>query len=565
VAATEKIVAARSTRRWLALSVLALALLFPLAGMAQTRGEAPAPATSARGMETAPTETRGQHAKFVVLNREIAVFRAPFLGTPAWERAKLSARRLHELLQRGGPGKVAVEDLPQGAMVTVDRALLFVLTPEDVTESFEETPHDAALRAAAVLRRVVSETREARDLERMLLAAGVAAVATLVYAVLLWILFWAKRALQRKMLAIAARESERLHVRGVALFSAETAAALLRGLVSLALTGLIVVLSYQWAAFVFGRFPFTRPWAEKLDEFFLNLVVGILGGIVDALPGLAVAFVIFWLTRVATRALNRFLVTLQTSNVATGTWLDADTVRPTRRLITIGLWLLAAVMAYPYLPGAHTEAFRGISVLIGLMVSLGASSIVAQGGSGLLLMYSRTFRTGDYVRIGDKEGTVTEIGTFATRLRTGRGEEIALPNALVIASTMTNYSFPTQGAGFVLDTSVTIGYDTPWRQVEAMLLEAAGRTDGILQTPAPRVFQVALLDFYVEYRLVTVGSPTEPMPRAMLLTALHQGVQDVFNEHGVQIMSPHYRGDPSRPKVVPRPQWYAAPAKPPEG
>jgi len=113
----------------------------------------------------------------------------------------------------------------------------------------------------------------------------------------------------------------------------------------------------------------------------------------------------------------------------------------------------------------------------------------------------------------------------------------------------------------VVDTTVTIGYDTPWRQVHAMLIEAALRTPGVLADPAPRVFQTALSDFYPEYRLVCQAIPSEPRPRAVVLSVLHANIQDVFNEHGVQIMSPHYRGDPAQPKLVPKAQWFAAPAQ----
>ena len=118
-----------------------------------------------------------------------------------------------------------------------------------------------------------------------------------------------------------------------------------------------------------------------------------------------------------------------------------------------------------------------------------------------------------------------------------------------------------EGRGYVVDTTVTIGYDTPWRQVEALLIEAAGRTPGVLRKPEPRVFQTALSDFYPEYRLVCQAVPSEPRPRAEVLSALHASIQDVFNEHGVQIMSPHYLGDPADPKLVPPDRWYAEPAR----
>jgi small-conductance mechanosensitive channel len=195
------------------------------------------------------------------------------------------------------------------------------------------------------------------------------------------------------------------------------------------------------------------------------------------------------------------------------------------------------------------------------MLSIGSSNLVGHAGSGLILTYSRVFRRGEYVRIAEHEGTVTELGMFATRLRTGLGEEVTLSNSLVLGAVTKNYSRAVNGTGYVVDTVVTIGYDTPWRQVHAMLIEAALRTSGVLADPAPRVFQTALSDFYPEYRLVCQAIPSEPRPRAMVLSALHANIQDVFNTHGVQIMSPHYRGDPEQPKLVPQAQWFAAPAQ----
>jgi small-conductance mechanosensitive channel len=217
-------------------------------------------------------------------------------------------------------------------------------------------------------------------------------------------------------------------------------------------------------------------------------------------------------------------------------------------------------MAYPYLPGSDTEAFKALSVLVGLMLSLGGSSIVGQAASGLVVLYTRTLRVGEYVRIDGNEGTIVELGTFTTRIRTGLGEELTLPNSLVLGSVTRNYSRAVRGPGYILDTTVTIGYDAPWRQVHAMLIEAARRTPGVLAEPPPAVFQTGLSDFYPVYRLVCQAIPSEPRSRAELLSQLHANVQDVFNEHDVQIMSPHYLGDPEVPKVVPPSRWHAPPA-----
>lgn len=198
------------------------------------------------------------------------------------------------------------------------------------------------------------------------------------------------------------------------------------------------------------------------------------------------------------------------------------------------------------------------------MVSIGASGIVGQAASGFILMYTRAFRQGEYVRIGDVEGTVVGLGTFATRLRTGLGDEILLPNSVALQNTTRNFSRTISGSGFLVTTGVTIGYSTPWRQVQAMLEEAARRTPDIAQNPPPQVRQTALSDFYIEYRLIAYAAVEQAASRMELLSQLHANIQDVFNEHGVQITSPHYMTDPAEPQVVPKAKWFAPPAKPPQ-
>jgi small-conductance mechanosensitive channel len=291
--------------------------------------------------------------------------------------------------------------------------------------------------------------------------------------------------------------------------------------------------------------------------------VTIATGVLGALPNLAVAVVIFGLAAWVAGAVNRFLEPFIAGQVEHA-WLDRDTARPTRNLAYAFVWIFAVAMAYPYLPGADSDAFKGLSVLVGLMISLGSTSIIGQAANGLILMFTRTVRPGEYVRIGEHEGTVMELGAFTTRIRTGLGEELTLSNSFVAGTVTRNYSRAVKGVGFVVDTNVTIGYDTPWRQVEAMLKEAARRTPGILADPLPRVFQTSLSDFYPEYRLVAQAVPSQPLPRAEVLATLHANIQDVFNEYGVQIMSPHYLGDPGEAKVVKRENWHLPPASPPE-
>jgi small-conductance mechanosensitive channel len=276
-----------------------------------------------------------------------------------------------------------------------------------------------------------------------------------------------------------------------------------------------------------------------------------------ALPGLFTVALIVLITRLVARGTSALFQAVEEGRVALP-GVYPETAVPTRRLTVALLWLFAVVVAYPYLPGSGSDAFKGVSVFVGLMLSLGSSGLVNQAMSSFMITYSRALRLGDYVRIGEVEGTVVHAGMLATKVLTKGNEEITLPNAVVASSTITNYSRHA-GAGVMTRTSVTIGYDTPWRQVEALLLLAASRTARVRTDPAPRVIQAGLRDFYVEYvLLVALERPDE---RARVLSELHGHVQDAFNEHGVQIMSPNYEADPEAPKLVPKSQWYAPPAK----
>ncbi|MEO8303606.1 MAG: mechanosensitive ion channel domain-containing protein [Betaproteobacteria bacterium] len=497
----------------------------------------------------------------VIFNRPIVTFRAPFLGISPEDRAKAAHQRVVEVLERGGPGAVSVESLEPGDAVKVDGMLAFMLTRDDADKLSGETFAETVRNAVRALERTIGETQEARDGRRMLMAALWAMGATLVYVLLLWVLRRVGHAVTGRMLEVADSTAGQLKIGGSAFVQRERAQRFVRRLLQLGFWVFVLLLTYEWFGYVLSRFPYTRPWGEHLNSFLVNAIVDVLTSVAGAMPDLLIAIAIFFVARGITGMLKGFFDGVQAGRVRVA-WLDADSARPTRRLAAIAVWIFALVMAYPYIPGSGTEAFKGLSVLVGLMVSIGASGIVGQAASGLILMFTRTFRPGEYVRVADHEGTIVELGMFTSRLRTGLGEELTLPNALVLGSVTRNYSRVVKGHGFVLDTVVTIGYDAPWRQVHAMLIEAARRTEGVLADPAPRVYQTALADFYVEYRLVCQAIQTDPRPRAEVLSNLHGNVQDVFNEHGVQIMSPHYLGDPTESKLVPKDKWYAAPAGP---
>jgi small-conductance mechanosensitive channel len=316
-------------------------------------------------------------------------------------------------------------------------------------------------------------------------------------------------------------------------------------------------LVYGWLALVLEQFPYTEPWGDTLGGFVVRMLSGFFWGVLASVPDLFAVAVILALAHAFARGVGAYFLEVERGNVKVS-WLAEETARATRQLLTILTWVFAVVVAYPYIPGSDTDAFKGVTVFLGLMISLGSAGLVNQIMSGLTVIYSHAYRRGDYVRIGAHEGRVHQIGLLATKLTTPAGEIVSVPNAVVTANTAVDYSPSEPGAPELLTSAVTIGYDAPWRQVHALLQLAAERTPGLVRDPAPFVLQRALSDFYVEYQLVARLAWREDRPAA--LSRLLGEIQDAFNQHGVQIMSPHFTTQPQERVVVPRGAWYSPPA-----
>jgi len=493
-----------------------------------------------------------------IANRRIFTMRSHASGASPADRAWAVRERVDLLVERGGPLELSTREVPEGVAVLLDGNFVFRVLHADADPEAGETAKTVAAEAVRNLSQSIDEIRESRDAHAMLIAAGYTVLATLVLVALLWLL-------RRGYAWLAPRLREFVDRRSATIAPGWGSDVVGRvGLPQLVVMPLrllawivALLLVYEWLGLVLGFFPYTRPWGETLLGSLLDALGGFGMGILRAVPDLLFVFLIFVVTRFIVRVVRVFFDGVRSGRVHVG-WVDETTARPTERLLTAIIWLFALVAAYPYLPGSGSEAFKGIGVFVGLMLSIGASGVVNQAVSGLMLMYTRALRPGEFVQIGDTEGTVTSVGFLATRIETLRHELINIPNS-VIASTVTrNYSRLAGEGGVRLLTKLTIGYDTPWRQVQAMLQIAAERTSVIAKDPPPRVLQTALQDFYVEYTLLV--SVTDPAQKFVALNELHGHIQDVFNEYGVQIMSPNYVADPAGPKLVAKEQWFEAPA-----
>ena len=499
-------------------------------------------------------------ATLVVTNRPIIELRATILGRSPAVRVNGAADRLHRLIERQPDSIVSTQSYADAVVIRVGEEPLLVVFQSDLDALAGERLEARAKEAASTLQVAVNEAAEFHHAGAFTRAVLVALLATVLFVIGLWLILLIDRRVSSKISRKA--ESKLLKVPGFDAFvRAANMATLMRRAFGLVMVAVGLVFTYAWLTVVLKRFPYTRPWGESLGSGLRAVAARITQGIVDELPNIAMVLVIVLITRFVARVVSLVFIAAEEGRVSLP-YIYPETAQPTRRIVVALLWVFAFTIFYNYLPGSGSDAFKGISVFLGLMVSIGSSGIVNQAISGFMITYARALKVGDFVKIDDIEGTVTHLGALSSKIKTLRNEEITLPNAIIASSATTNFSRLADSDGVFTPTSVTIGYDTPWRQIQALLVLAAERTPGVRNQPKPFVLQTALDDFYVRYTLLICLE--QPQARGRTLSLLHASIQDAFNEYGVQIMSPNYEADPEGRKVVPPGQWYAAPAVPAE-
>jgi small-conductance mechanosensitive channel len=457
------------------------------------------------------------------------------------------------------PGSLVVEETALGSVLTAGGKRLMALVDADAAlEGVSRSVLAEAYRQR--IAEAVVEYRREREPATLWRSVARATAATLGTLLMLWL---ASRALRRLRTALDRRYRARIssvQIQSFEIVRAEQLWHALHRAINVLAAIVALVALYFYLDYVLLLFPWTRALGQNLFAVVLRPLNTLGTGAVQYLPDLVflavLALIIRWLLK---------LIRLFFHRVADGTitlaGFETEWALPTERILRLLLIAFALVIAYPYIPGSDSEAFKGISLMLGLVFSLGSSSVIGNLIAGQSLAFRRAFRVGDRVKIGEHVGEVTEIRLMSTYLRTPKNEQVVIPNSLILNGEVVNFSTLATQSGLILHTVVGIGYETPWRQVEAMLLEAAARTPGLLREPRPFVLQKALANFAVDYEInVYCDNPRGLM---LLYTELHRNILDVFNEYGVQIMTPAYEGDPEQPKVVARNDWYPAPARGP--
>lgn len=300
---------------------------------------------------------------------------------------------------------------------------------------------------------------------------------------------------------------------------------------------LVLTILYLMIPFVLQELPVTHDYAVDLMASVKAHLWSVGDGILSFIPNLFfIAFVIF-LTRSLIRFLKFVFLKIEKGYIVIDSFYP-EWAGTTFQLLRFFVCMFALVIIYPYLPGSGTKALEGISVFVGLMISLGSSSAIANIIAGVMISYMRAFKKGDYVKIGESMGKVTEKGLIVTKMMTYKNEEITIPNTQILSSQVTNYSTRAQNRELILYTTITIGYDTPWTLVHKMMIEAAERSPLISKDKKPFVLQTALNDYHISYQLNAFTEHEDKIPGAY--SELHQNIQQVFAENKVEIMSPGF-------------------------
>ncbi|NEP16180.1 MAG: mechanosensitive ion channel family protein [Leptolyngbya sp. SIO4C1] len=331
-----------------------------------------------------------------------------------------------------------------------------------------------------------------------------------------------------------------MRVFGVELIPADRVADFLFELIKLARLGLLLLLLGLYINLTLSFFPWTKGLSQQIFSYFQQAILDLWQSLLSYLPNLFFIGLIIAITGYTLRLVKFTFAEIRRGNITIPGFYP-EWARPTYNILRFAILAFAATVAFPYLPGAETPAFQGISIFLGVLFSLGSSGAVANFVAGIILTYSRAFVVGDRVKISDSTGDVIEKTLLVTRINTPKNVIVTIPNAMVLGSHIINYSNSLRNEKtppLVLHTTITLGYDVPWQQVHAVLVEAAKATQHILEEPAPFVLQTSLDDFYVSYELNAYTNTAALMPR--IYSEMHQHVQDGCNAVGIEILSPHY-------------------------
>ena len=492
-------------------------------------GQTGAPATQPASEAGVPVIYRGQEI--------VRIYRGLGGMGPA-ERARIASERLHQFVRDPSfdPTRVTVTHSETVSELVYDDRVLGVISDEDA-RAVGRPRAELARQVRDRLVEVVTGTREEFSLWSIAIGLAWTALATAILGTLLWWLARAGPRLQARVDVSFQKLTADPRVGRAAAVRATRIRPMVRSAVVLVDVAVAVALVAVWLQVVLQLLPWGRPYARLIYRYASEPLRTLWFGVLSYVPNLFYLAVIALVTFLVLRVVHVVFNEIAVGNIRFASFPD-DWAEPTYKLVRTLLLAVAFVGAFPYIPGSQTPAFQGISIFLGLLVSLASSSALSNIIAGTILTYTRAFRVSDIVRIGETFGEVTVKRLLVTNVRTYKNVVVSIPNSLILTTQVLNYTTLAAERGLVAHSSVTIGYDAPWRKVHELLIAAALKTEGVLADPPPFVLQTALNDFTVSYEINAFVSSPVPLPRTY--SALHANIQEAFNQAGVEIMSPNY-------------------------
>ncbi len=528
-------------------SALLLGFLIPDNSVAQQREREPEPALSTAESAELDNSSTVYVAPVVVDGETLFSVRGS-TALPADERAEKIAKRILDLatLPAEEPVKFSVESHVFGRAVLANGKMVTVTTKADAELEKMDIDVLAALHAEAI-QAVIDKYKEDRTddarVESTLFAVGW----TIAFVLATLVLFKGRRKLISSVETFSAKRFSQVEKATNSVVQGEAIAQLIGFLTNVLLWIIYLFIFYYYLSLVLLAFAETRPIAEILLTYVSDPLLSVLFSFLGYFPNLIMLAIIAIVARYLIKGANIFA-----KNMEAGTFeiknFEPHWITPTFNLVRILIIAIAIVFAYPYIPGSDSRAFQGLTILAGLMVSIGSNSVVNNMMAGLFVLYRRSTNIGDRIEIGGKVGDVIEIKLMETLIKSVKNEMISIPNAQLLNSEVINYSRKIDGQGLLLHTTVGIGYEEPQEKIEAMLIEAANRTPGLKKSPEPFVLWTKLADFAINYQINAYTTRGSSMPK--LLSDLHRNIVTVFNENKVQIMTPSYERDPDVPKIA---------------
>ncbi|AFY61749.1 mechanosensitive ion channel family protein [Synechococcus sp. PCC 6312] len=459
------------------------------------------------------------------------------------QRTKIISERLKQLAEdvRLELDQFRTVDNPKGGFTDIMAGDTIIFSVFDTdTQGLGLSRQELANSHLETIKTAVSNYRESHRPSSILFGAFLTVITTIITVFIFKVFNKIRTPLQEKLQAW-----ERSHIPPLRLFDTEilTADRVADGLdelFKLVSLFLILLISYTYVHLVLSYFPWTRQISASLLENIQVAVSTLWQDFANYIPNLIfVGFII--LVTFYTLRFTRFIFTEIDRGNITFPGFYQEWSKPTYNIVRALIIAFAAIIAFPYLPGSGSPAFQGVSVFLGLLLSLGSSGAVSNIVGGAILTYTRAFKVGDVVKIGEAQGQITEQTLLVTRIYTPKNLTITIPNATVVSSQIINFSAAGQDATrqpLILSTTITLGYDTPWKKVYEAMIDAALGTQNILKEPAPFVWQTSLNDFHVSYEINAYTDRPERMP--WILAELHQNLQDYCNQVGIEIMSPNF-------------------------